>query len=349
MEYNIKKIKQEIRTLEETLTKQSASKNASDLKNITKEYQEKKQLLKYYGLYEKIVTDVEDLKKMFAHENDALKEEIEKELKVLQNKLEKIEKEIKEITTPKNPQDSKNVIMEIRAGTGGEEAALFAADLYRMYSRYAEGQGWKTKLISTNRTGLAGFKEIIFSIEGNNVYKQLKFESGVHRVQRIPDTEKSGRVHTSAATVVVLPEADEVEVNIKQEDLRIDTFNASGHGGQSVNTAYSAVRITHLPSGMVVSCQDERSQQQNKTKAMKVLQSRLLADKIAKQQSKLAKDRRSQVGTGDRSEKIRTYNFPQDRITDHRLKKNWHQIHNILNGQLKDIICDLKDFYDNTS
>lgn len=237
---------------------------------------------------------------------------------------------------------NRDAIMEIRAGTGGDEAALFAAELFRMYSRYAERQGWKTVLASSNRTDIGGFKEIIFSIEGSGAYRALKYESGVHRVQRIPETEKSGRVHTSTATVAVLPEAQEVDVTIDPKDLKIDTMTASGHGGQSVNTTYSAVRITHLPTNIVISCQDERSQQQNKLRAMQILRSRL----FAAEQERLAKERgdtrRLQIGTGERSEKIRTYNFPQDRITDHRIKKNFHNLPQIMDGEIDGIIKELQ-------
>lgn len=280
----------------------------------------------------------------------ALKEEKDTELLAvaadevssLSEKLKKLIASIDNDLQPKDPLDNKNIVMEIRAGTGGDESALFAADLFRMYSRYAEKKGYKVKILSDNKTGIGGFKEIIFEIIGHQVYKNLKYESGVHRVQRVPETEKSGRVHTSAATVAVLPEADEVDIAVKSEDLKIDVFRAGGCGGQSVNTTDSAVRITHLPTGIIVACQDERSQVQNKAKAMQILRSRLLAAQEEKKMKELGEKRKSQIGTGDRSEKIRTYNFPQDRLTDHRVKQNWHNLSQIMDGEIQPII----DFID---
>ncbi len=262
----------------------------------------------------------------------------DQELRVLRERDETLLADIKLLLVPKDPNDEKNVILEIRAGTGGNEAGIFGAELFRMYSRFAERQGWRIDMLSISETGIGGIKEVIAIIEGQRVYSRLRYESGVHRVQRVPTTEASGRIHTSTATVAVLPEAEDVDIQIDPKELRIDTFCSSGPGGQSVNTTYSAVRITHLPTGIVVSQQDEKSQIKNKAKAMKVLRSRLYELELQKQQDAIAQDRRSQVGTGERSEKIRTYNFPQNRITDHRINFTTHQLTEVLNGDLTDLI-----------
>jgi peptide chain release factor 1 len=267
------------------------------------------------------------------------------EIKELTARRDQLLDEIKVLLLPRDPNDEKNVILEVRAGTGGDEAALFAAELFRMYTRFAESQGWRVEVLSASETGVGGLKEGIALIEGRRVYSRLKYESGVHRVQRVPSTEASGRIHTSTATVAVLPEAEEVDVQVDPKDLRIDTFCSSGPGGQSVNTTYSAVRITHLPTGIVVSQQDEKSQIKNKAKAMKVLRSRLYEIEMRRQQEAIAKDRRSQVGTGERSEKIRTYNFPQSRITDHRINFTTHQLVNVLDGNLAELIDNLATHY----
>ncbi len=289
--------------------------------------------------FKKVSNDIEEAKEMLSEAED---EEMEHFLRNEQHRLEKeretAEEQLKEMLIQKDPNDEKSIIMEIRAGTGGEEASLFAADLFRMYSKFAEGHGWTTQVLSSSPSDMGGFKEIIFDVNGRGAYSLLKYESGVHRVQRVPVTESSGRIHTSASTVAVLPEAEEVEVDIKPVDLRIDIFRSSGPGGQSVNTTDSAVRITHLPTGMVVSCQEERSQLQNRDRALKILRARLYERMQQEQQEELAEARRLQVGTGDRSERIRTYNFPQGRVTDHRIGLTLHNLNSVLEGDLAEII-----------
>ncbi|GAW30961.1 peptide chain release factor 1 [Carboxydocella sp. JDF658] len=297
------------------------------------------EIVTVYREYKKVVAGIEEARAILAEKGDPEMMELAKmELDELEEKLPELEQRLKILLLPKDPNDEKNVIMEIRAGAGGDEAALFAGDLFRMYTRYAERQGWRTEILSANESDLRGFKEVIFLVEGHGAYSQLKYESGVHRVQRVPVTESGGRIHTSTATVAVLPEAEEVDVHIDPNDLRIDVFCSSGPGGQSVNTTQSAVRITHIPTGLVVSCQDEKSQHKNKEKALRVLRARLLEIAQQEQQAKLADDRRSQVGTGDRSERIRTYNFPQGRVTDHRIGLTLHKLDMVLDGELQEII-----------
>ena len=274
-----------------------------------------------------------------------MRELAKEELKSLVARRDVLVGELKLLLVPKDPNDEKNVVLEIRAGTGGDEAALFASELFRMYSKYAERQGWRIEVMSSNDTGGGGLKEVIALIEGRGVYSKLKYDSGVHRVQRVPATEASGRIHTSTATVAVLPEAEEVDIQIDAKDLRVDTFCSSGPGGQSVNTTYSAVRLTHIPTGVVVSQQDEKSQVKNRAKAMKVLRSRLYEMELRKQQEAIAKDRRSKVGTGERSEKIRTYNFPQNRITDHRINFTMHRLTEVMNGDLAELLEHVITFF----
>ncbi|HDS02075.1 MAG TPA: peptide chain release factor 1, partial [candidate division Zixibacteria bacterium] len=286
---------------------------------------------------------IKDDEKVRREESDKeLLEMIHAELEELRPRLEELEEQLKLLLVPRDPNDAKNTIMEIRAGTGGEEAALFAADLFRMYQRYIEENGWRLEVMTSNPTGVGGFKEIIFLVEGDGAYGNLKFESGVHRVQRVPETEASGRIHTSAASVAVLPEAEDVDIDIDPNDLRIDVYRSSGPGGQSVNTTDSAVRITHVPTGLVVSCQDEKSQLKNKNKAMKVLRARLLDKATAEQNAARASQRKAQVSTGDRSAKIRTYNFPQGRLTDHRIGLTLYKLDSIMEGELDDVIEALK-------
>lgn len=311
---------------------QQHAKNQSGLTDIVNAFRE----------YKQVLSGIQDAKDMLADTLEPdFRDMVEAELEELKGKKADIETELKILLIPKDPKDDKNVIMEIRGGAGGDEAALFAGDLFRMYTRYAERQGWRTEILSSNETDIKGFKEVTFSVEGQGAYSKLKFESGVHRVQRIPSTESGGRIHTSTATVAVLPEAEEVEVDIDPNDLRIDVFCSSGPGGQSVNTTQSAVRITHIPSGLVVSCQDEKSQIKNKDKGLKVLRARLLEQAEAEQHALMAGDRKSQVGTGDRSERIRTFNFPQGRVTDHRIGLTLHRLESILDGDLEEMISAL--------
>ena len=305
---------------------------------LMKESRELEPLVAAYREYKQCMEAVKGARELLESSDKELRELAQQELRENTSRAEELSEEIKILLLPKDPNDEKNVIMEIRGGTGGEEAALFAYDLYRMYTAYAEGRGWRTEIVSLNETELGGFKEVSFLIDGDGAYSRLKYESGAHRVQRVPETETQGRIHTSAATVAVLPEAEEVEIDIDPKDLQIDTFRSSGAGGQHINKTSSAIRITHLPTGMVVECQDERSQYKNKDKAMKVLRARLLSKEQEKQSSQVAQERRLQVGSGDRSERIRTYNFPQSRVTDHRIGLTLYKLEEVLAGGLDELI-----------
>ncbi|AEF81515.1 peptide chain release factor 1 [Leadbettera azotonutricia] len=318
-------------------------KDQNQYRSIMKEYSQLNEIAEYNGEVEGLAGQLEETRTLAQDEKDPeMKELAKEELKELELKMKDAEDRLKFLLIPRDPLDEKNIIMEIRAGTGGEEAALFAADLFRMYSRFAETRGWKFEIMNSNETELGGLKEIVFSISGKNVYENMRYESGVHRVQRVPATEASGRIHTSAVTVAVLPEADETEIDIKQEDLRIDVMRAGGPGGQCVNTTDSAVRITHIPSGLVVHCQDEKSQIKNKAKAMRVLRARIYEMEEAKAASERAEARKSQVGTGDRSERIRTYNFPQNRLTDHRINLTLYKLDLIMQGDVEELFDALK-------
>jgi len=328
--------------LTEMMTKKEIISDQKKLTSIAKEHRQLNQIVTIAKEYISIYDQIEEYEEILIGDDKDLIEIAQEEVEISNKKIQEIEKSLKILLLPKNPNDEKNLILEIRAGTGGEEAALFAADLYRLYIRYSERKNWNTKVLSVNDTGIGGFKEVIISIRGDGAFGMLKYESGVHRVQRVPKTETSGRVHTSAATVAVLPEAEDVDIEISETDLKIDTYRASGAGGQHVNKTESAIRITHLPTNLVVTCQDESSQHKNRAAALKVLKSRLLAQEQEKVDAKRAAQRKSLVSTGDRSAKIRTYNFPQGRVTDHRISFTTHRLNEILDGDLKEIIEKLK-------
>src|SRR6185312_12690149 len=317
----------------------------NEMRKHAKALAELEPLVEKYREYKTVASEIAQAEDMAVGSDADMRELAKEELKSLGARRDALVADLKILLVPKDPNDQKNVVLEIRAGTGGDEAALFAGELFRMYSKYAERQGWKIDVMSSSDTGVGGLKEVIATIEGRGVYSRLKYESGVHRVQRVPATEASGRIHTSTATVAVLPEAEEVDIQINEKDLRIDTFCSSGPGGQSVNTTYSAVRITHLPTNTVVSQQDEKSQIKNRAKAMKVLRSRLYEMEMQKQQEAMAKERRGQVGAGERAEKVRTYNFPQSRITDHRINFTTHRLHDVLEGDPGELIDQLTTFY----
>jgi len=331
--------------LERLLADPKVLANPKEMQKLARERAEITKLVETYRVYRKVSDEIQESRALLLESDEEMRELAKSELQSLKERQAAVEQEIKVLLLPKDPRDEKNIFLEIRAGTGGEEAALFAADLFRMYAKYAEMSRWRVEVMSQNPTGLGGFKEIIALVEGKRVYSRLKYESGVHRVQRIPVTESSGRIHTSTVTVAVLPEADEVEVEINPNDLRIDVYRSSGPGGQSVNTTDSAVRITHLPTAMVVTCQDEKSQHKNKAKALKVLRARLLDQLMEEQRSEISEERKNQVGSGDRSERVRTYNFPQNRVTDHRLGLTLHRLDGILEGDLSELIDALNTHF----
>ncbi len=337
----IKELEDRYKELESNLGRPEVIQNQKVYQEYVKEHSSLTPLISTFRKYQSTQEEIEENRPLLNDPDPEMRKLAREEVEKLESDLKDLEGGLKILLLPKDPNDEKNILLEIRAGTGGEEAALFASDLFAMYSRYAEMKGWSTEILGRSATGIGGFKEVILLVKGRRVYSRLKYESGVHRVQRVPETEAQGRIHTSAVTVAVLPEAEEVDVNIEPEDLRIDVFRASGHGGQHVNTTDSAVRITHLPSGLVVSCQDEKSQHKNKAKAMKVLRSRLLILEQAEQQSKISAERKNMVGSGDRSERIRTYNFPQGRVTDHRIGLTLYKLEDVLQGGLDQIVDPL--------
>lgn len=335
----IKEIEDRFEKLEAELVRPETIRNQALYQEYLKEHSHLSPIIEAFRKYNALEQEIENNRPLLDDGDPEMRKLAREEIESLRSDISKVEDELKLLLLPSDPNDEKNIILEIRAGTGGEEAALFSAELFRMYARYAELRGWRTEILSQHQTGMGGFREVILLISGQKVYSRLKYESGVHRVQRVPETEAQGRIHTSAVTVAVLPEAEEVDVEINPEELRIDVFRSSGHGGQHVNVTDSAVRITHLPTGLVVTCQDEKSQHKNKAKAMKVLRSRLLDMEQAEQQSKISEERRTMVGSGDRSEKIRTYNFPQSRITEHRIGLTLYRLEDVLQGQM-DMILD---------
>jgi peptide chain release factor 1 len=339
----LEKIKARFEEVTQLLADAGVIANQETYRDLARERSELVEIVRVYDEYRRVVKQIEGNREVLSETQEAeLREIAEEELKELEEKSQRLESQLKSLLVPRDPNDDKNAIMEIRAGTGGEEAALFAADLFRMYTRFAERQGWKVELINSNDTGRGGFKEVAFTVNGKGAYGTLKYESGVHRVQRVPQTEASGRIHTSAATVVVLPEVEEVELEINPSDLRIDVYRAGGRGGQNVNKVETAIRITHIPTGIVVQCQDERSQYQNRVKAMKFLRARLYDRMQEEKDAQLAAQRRTMVKRGDRSDKVRTYNFPQNRLTDHRIGLTLYNLDSIIDGDLSKLIEEMR-------
>jgi peptide chain release factor 1 len=338
-------VEERFREIEQLLADPKTLANPKEMQKLARERAEISKLVEAYQVYKKVKEEIQESQDLLLESDEEMRELAKAELQTLKERLAGLEEELKILLLPKDPRDEKNIFLEIRAGTGGEEAALFAAALFRMYSKFAEKKRWRVEVMSENPTGLGGFKEIIALMEGKGVFSVLKHESGVHRVQRVPVTEASGRIHTSAVTVAVLPEADEVEVEINPNDLRIDVYRSSGPGGQSVNTTDSAVRVTHIPTGMVVTCQDEKSQHKNKAKALKVLRARLLDKLMEEQRSEISEQRKSQVGSGDRSERVRTYNFPQNRMTDHRINLTLYRLDSVMEGDLDEMTNALTAHY----
>lgn len=342
LEEKLDEVQQRFREVEAQLADPSVSSDPDKLRELSKEHSRLSEVVSVWANLQDSRSELADNEGLLQDDDEAIQEMAREEIARLEARCTELSSTLRELLTPRDPLDDKNIFLEIRAGTGGEEAALFAADLFRMYARFAENRGWKVDVISTNPTDHGGYREIIALIEGDQVYSWLKFEGGTHRVQRVPDTESQGRIHTSAVTVAVLPEAEDVDVHVRNEDLRIDTYRASGAGGQHVNKTESAIRITHIPTGLVVTCQDEKSQHKNKAKALKVLKSRLLEQERAAVEADIADERREQVGSGDRSERIRTYNFPQSRITDHRINFTTYQLDKVIEGAVEEVVLPLR-------